>query len=271
MNRTIRRLKSIGHLHDKTHILLDYEDSTGKSPTETPVHSDSGAFASQLDRLFGLPGDAATLRKLAQRAINIALTNEFYCIEDYLSDIIDDLERRTYYSLEADGEPPLRGLHESENAAKLRLISRAWLVPEKIVAIETSLREAALAWRDLVSEEELGRFERTLARVFAQLSATESRFLIGELRQFITRWASDPGQRERTPHPSRAAGRVLAALLGEEHSSGTFQLRPRVAGLPLRLSTVHPADRPPFLGMAVGRLIVEPSPESPWTTAEPRS
>ena len=104
--------------------------------------ADTGTFRSQLDRLFtvGNAAETAELTRTAEAVIASTLTNRYYRPADYLSDILDDLERHTYLTGELEGEAPIASLAERyQRELKLKAVLEAWLVPFKVVVIESSL------------------------------------------------------------------------------------------------------------------------------------
>ncbi len=236
--------------------LEHYRRTTGASAEEKQVYSDAGSFRSQVDRLFtlGSAEETGELKHIAEVAASACLSNRYYRPADYLSDIVDALESRTFLTGEPLGKAPLGELSEShERQAKLEAVMEAWLVPLKVAAIESSLAGYSEIVGRSLPYPALQRFERAAARLFSLAGESELRLLEQDLAEILAGWKHSPALRERAPEPATIAEDLVSCFEGSVAPDGVSHLRIRTAGQPLRLSTVVPEERHQLLLAALGR------------------
>jgi hypothetical protein len=236
--------------------LSHYRERTGLDAEKRQMYSESGSFRSQLDRLFSLGNATETgeLREIASNVVTVCLSNKYYRPADFLSDLVNALESRTFLSGEADGEPPLQELEEHHRKLKLEAIAHAWLAPIKVASIENLVATHAGALRGLLPYAALGRFERQAAKIYALIEQSEALFVEENLSEFLHRWKDDNGLRGRFKEPAEGLADVYQCLVGEIVPKGTDTLRLRRADQPCRLSTVVPENRQHLLRVVLKRL-----------------
>jgi hypothetical protein len=200
------------------------------------------------------------MKQIAESAVLNTVTNRYYRAADYLSDILDDLERHTYLTSELAGEPPLSSLDQGfERELKIKVISEAWLVPLKVGAVETTVN----AYSRIVGRElpysALQRFERNVARLFAITEQSERKLIEDHVRRFLETWRRDETMRARFPEPADAITETLVCLCGDSVPAGVEHLRLRRPGARMRLATVAPEDRQHFLRASFARWEIESS------------
>ena len=238
------------HHRDIRASLEHYERFGGLKPDVKQAYSDAGSFRSQVDRLFAAGNTAETgeLRQIAEGVVSSTLMNRYYRAADYLSDIVDDLERTTYLSGEPSGERPLgEGEEPHERESKLKLVREAWLVPLKVASIEGAIVTHAKHVGRALPYASLQRFERSVARLFALIEQSERTLVQQRVDGLVETWAEAPALRARYASPALAVDDALACLFGERTPEGAEGLRRRRADQPLRLSTVVPEERQHYL------------------------
>ena len=220
-------------------------------------YADAGSFGSQLDRLFrlGRAAETAELEGIANSSVNLCLTNKFYRPSDFLSDIIEALESRTFLSYEPDGEPPLSGLDDHQRPAKLKQVMESWIVPLKVASIETLLGSFSAILGRALPYRAFGEFERRTAQVFALLGESETRFVEERVTEFLQEWKQEPALRTRFAEPAAGVRFVLERLVDATHLEASSRLRVRRPDQPLRLSTLVPEDRQHLLSAALAGLV----------------
>jgi len=239
-----------GHDKDIRDSLAHYERFSGNRAGMKQAFSDAGTFRSQVDRLFALADDSdiQPLKKMAETTVMTTLTNRYYRAADYLSDILDDLERVTFLTGESLGEPALStDLERHERETKLKAISEAWLVPLKVASIEASLSSYTGVIGRSLPYSALEDFERNVARLFAITEESERTLVEGKVRTFVSAWHEGEALRSRYSAPAAALADVVSFLSGESMPEGTEGLRRRRHDQPLRLSTLVPEDRQHYL------------------------
>jgi hypothetical protein len=236
--------------------LAHYKERTGLDAEKRQVYSESGSFRSQLDRLFSLGNAAETseLRDIASYVVTICLSNKYYRPADYLSDVNDALENRTYLSGEADGEPPLAELEEHLRKLKIERVMRAFLVPLKVASIENLVSTHAEHLRGALPYAALGRFERQAAKLYSLIEESETRLVEEELTRFVSRWKESSTLKDRYREPADALMELTRYLEGKSSLGEGAGLRVRRPGQPLRMSTLVPEDRQYLLGKALAEL-----------------
>jgi hypothetical protein len=236
--------------------LAHYKERTGLDAEKRQVYSESGSFRSQLDRLFSLGSAAETgeLRDIASFVVTICLTNKYYRPADYLADIIDALENRTYLGTDPQGEPPLAEIEEHLRKLKIEHVMKAFLVPLKVASIENLLSAHADNLRRSLPYAALGRFERQVAKLYSLIEESETRLVEEELTRFVSQWKESPELKGRYKEPADGLMRLIRYLEGEASLGNQQGLRIRRAGQPLRMSTVVPEDRQYLLKAALEML-----------------
>lgn len=244
------------HQREIRESLRFYRDRTGWDAGQRQSYAESGSFRSQLDRLFTLGNAAETgeLERIAGSVVAICLSNKYYRPADYLSDIIDDLERHTFLSGEPDGELPFPELDENGRRAKLARVMESWLAPIKVASIENLVEAFAHRVGRSLSYKALGRFEREAARLYALLGESETQFVEERLVEFLENWKVKDNLRQRFAEPAEALKDMSRCLEGKVIPEGTSALRVRSAAQPLRLSTLVPEDRQQLLEASLRRL-----------------
>lgn len=248
------------HEREIEQSLAHFERVSGHAAGTQQSYADTGTFRSQVDRLFALGNAAETaeLKRIAESSIQATVMTRYYRASDYLSDILDDLERHTYLTGEPAGEPPLDSLPEGfQRELKLKAISEAWLVPLKVGSIETAITAHSKIIGRLLPYTALQRFERNTARLFA-LTATSERKLVEEhIRAFLETWRHHEIVRARFAEPADAIIETIVSLCGESTPEGVAYLRARRPDAPLRLATVVPEDRQHYLRASFARWEIE--------------
>ena len=238
------------HDQDIKDSLARYERFLGHKPDVKQAFSDAGTFRSQVDRLFALGNATETgaLKRIADTVVSSTLTNRYYRASDYLSDVLDDLERVTFLTGEVSGEPELtEELEPHERELKLKAITDAWLVPLKVASIEVSISTYSTVIGRNLPYASLQDFERAVARIFASTESSERTLVEGRVRHLISAWSDDEGVRSRFRTPAHALVEVLAFFNGETVPEGLHGLRTRRADQPMRLATAVPEDRQHYL------------------------
>ena len=245
------------HKREIQRSLRHYRDGTGQDAEMRQPYADAGSFRSQLDRLFNLGNAAETaeLEAIANSSVNLCLTNKYYRPSDFLSDVIEALETRTFLSHEPGGEPPLSVLDDHERQPKLKRVMDSWLVPLKVASIETLLGSFTRILGRTLPYKALGRFERQTARLFALLGESETRFVEEHLTEFLHQWKLDPALRSRFAEPADAVRVVAECLDGTTGLEESSHLRVRRPDQPLRLSTLVPEDRQHLLRAVFATLV----------------
>lgn len=250
------------HEREIEQSLTHFESVWGEDSTAKQSYADTGSFRSQVDRLFALGNAAETaeLKRIAEAAVRNTVTNRYYRAADYLSDILDDLERHTYLTGELAGEPPLGELAEGfERELKIKAISEAWLVPLKVGAIESSVSAYGKIVGRLLPYTALQRFERNVARLFALTEQSERKLIEDQLQRFLTTWRHHESSRARFPEPADAITETLVCLCGDSIPSGVDHVRLRRPGARMRLATVAPEDRQHYLFASLARWEIDSS------------
>jgi len=249
------------HQREIDESLRHFEHHTGHEAETKQTFADMGTFRSQVDRLFSLGNAAETAeaKKIAESTIGSTLTNRYYRAADYLSDVLDELERHSYLTGEPLGEPPLPSLSERfERELKLKAVTEAWLVPLKVGAIESSVTRHAKIIGRLLPYAALQRYERAVARLFALADESEQTLIRDHLESLLERWRHAEPVRTRFPEPADAVNDAIACLNGESTPDGISYVRARRADAAVRLSTVVPEDRQHYLNASLARWNVEP-------------
>ncbi len=261
-------LKAIGgavrrkiHQRELEAAIRRYELHHDQNAHTKQSFADTGTFRSQLDRLFtvGNAAETAELTRTAEAVIASTLTNRYYRPADYLSDILDDLERHTYLTGELEGEAPIASLAERyQRELKLKAVLEAWLVPFKVVVIESSLVTHSRIVGRLLPYTALQNFERVIARLFAMADESELKLVQEYVASFLKRWRHSNPLKARFPEPAEAVRDALACLNGEKTPDGTSYIRTRRPDAGRRLSTVVPEDRQHYLHATLERWNLEP-------------
>jgi hypothetical protein len=256
LNRVTTATRRWYHNREIESSLAHYKERTGLDAEKRQVYSESGSFRSQLDRLFSLGNATETgeLRDIASYVVTICLSNKFYRPADYLSDLSDALENRTYLSGEAEGEPPLAELEEHLRKLKIEQVMKAFLVPLKVASIENLVSTHAEHLRRALPYAALGRFERQVVKLYSLIEESETRLAEEELTRFVSQWKDSPPLRERYKEPADGLKEVNMYLEGMTSLGDAGGLRVRRAGQPLRMSTVVPEDRQYLLKAALAKL-----------------
>jgi hypothetical protein len=233
-----------------------FAQRTGQDARKKHAFSESGSFQSQLQRLFtlGSAEETGELKTIASTAVNLCISNKYYRPADFLSDIIDDLERRTFLSMEAEGEAPLEELDSRGRKLKIEHVMKGWLVPLKVASVESLLIQLARDKGRSLPYVALGRFERQTARVFSLIGESDVRFVEQHFSAFLQSWTTEARLKQRFPEPADGAKDVYQCLTGEIHPEGTDSLRLRGPGKPFRLSTLVPEDRQHLVSAALERI-----------------
>ena len=244
------------HKREIESAIRHYAQQTGRDAERRHAYSESGSFQSQLQRLFtiGTAEETGELRTIASSAVNISLSNKFYRPADFLSDIIDELERRTYLSTEPGGEAPLEELEPHDRKMKIEQVMRNWLVPLKVASVESLLQRLAQDKDRSLPYAALGRFERMTARVFSLVEEAEVRFVEEHLSDFVQSWKTEPRQKQRFREPANGLEDVFQCWIGEISPEGIDGLRLRGPDKPFRLTTVVPEDRQHLIKATLKRL-----------------
>ena len=236
--------------------LEHYRRYSGNKPDVKQAFSDAGTFRSQVDRLFAIGNDSEVeeMKGLADATVTTTLTNRYYRTADYLSDVIDDLERTTYLTGESLGEPALDDdLERWEREQKIKAVTEAWIAPLKVGSIEASLA----AYSDAIGRSrpygEFREFERAVARLFSVIDEMERTLLEGQVRTLVASWVDSPELQSRFPAPASAIVSSLACLNGETMPNGVDGLRCRRRDQPMRLSTLVSEDREHYLVASLAR------------------
>lgn len=244
------------HQQEIEQSLAHFERVWGEHSEAKQSYADTGSFRSHVDRLFALGNAAETeeLKRIAEAAVMNTVTNRYYRAADYLSDILDDLERHTYLTGELAGEPPLSSLEERfERELKLKAISEAWLVPLKVGAIETAVSTHSKVVGRLLPYPALQRFERSVARLFALTAQGERKLVEDQVRRLLETWRHHETARARFPEPADAVTETLVCLCGDSIPGGVDHLRLRRPGARMRLATIAPEDRQHYLFASFAR------------------
>lgn len=254
--KALAGLRGWVHKREIEAAVVHYAQRTGQDARQRHAFSESGSFQSQLQRLFtlGSAEETGELKTIASTAVNLCISNKYYRPADFLSDIIDDLERRTYLSMEAEGEAPLEELDSHARKLKIEHVMRSWLVPLKVASVETLLLHLARDKHRSLPYAALGRFERMAARLFSLIGESDVRFVEQHLSAFIDSWKSTAHLQKRFGEPADGLRDVLRCLEGEVRPDGTDSLRLRSAGKPFRLSTIVPEDRQHLISAALERI-----------------
>jgi hypothetical protein len=253
------------HQRDIDQSLAHYARVSGQDAGTQQSYSDTGTFRSHVDRLFSLGNAAETqqLKHIAESSVQSTVTNRYYRAADYLSDIIDDLDRQTYLTGELAGEASLSSLEERyQRELKLKAIIEAWLVPLKVGSIETSLVAHTKIVGRLLPYTALQRFERNVARLFASVTTSERRFMEEQISQLLADWRHHEILQTRFAEPADAVVETVQFLRGEANPDGVSYLRTRRPDAPLRLATAVPEDRQHYLRASFARWELASSPES---------
>jgi len=251
------KLRRWYHQHQIEASLQQYRRRTGRDAESRARYAEAGSFRSQVDRLFdlGSPGETAELQQIATGVVSGCFSNRYYRPADCLADIVGALEGHTVFGSESEGEPPLETLDEQRRKAKLAVVIDACLVPLKVAAIEGLVAgHAEIVGRSLPYAA-LGRFERQVARVFALVDQSEVKLVGERLRQFLLDWKGTEELRSRFREPADGLRDVVALLEGEKAPADIESFRVRLAGQPLRLSTVVPEGRQHLLDAALEPLV----------------
>ncbi|MFC2173663.1 hypothetical protein ACFLU6_13695 [Acidobacteriota bacterium] len=253
--KVTRPLRLWYHKKEIQRSLAEFRNVTGRSGEKLQDYSDSGTFRSQVERLFsvGNAQETGELQRIATSAVYCCLSSRYYKPADFLSDILQAMENRTYLSLEPDGEPPLSECDEVMRRIKLDLIIKFYLVPVKVAAMETILRYYVKVIGRKLPYQSFSRFERRLARLFGVLGESETTFMENEVMGLINRWWSDPAIRHRFHEPAAAFEPIMKVLLGQESIDIASTLRLRKPGVPLRIGTLVPEDRQHLLRYALAK------------------
>ncbi len=256
MDRASSSLRRWYHKREIETALRHYKSQTGREGSKKQAFSESGSFQSQLHRLFsvGNAEETGQLRDIAASAVNLCITNRYYKPADFLSDIIDALESRTYLSTDPEGEPALSDLDGHSRKAKLDQIQRSWLIPLKVAAVETLLEGLASGKDRSLGYQALGRFERDAARLFSLIEEAEVTLIEQAVQDFLEGWKSDAHLKRRFTEPAAGLQDIFRCLNGETRLECTGDLRVRRYGQPLRLSTLVPEDRQHLIKAALERL-----------------
>ena len=246
---TIRRRV---HARDIDKSLERYRNLLAHTPDTRQSYADAGTFRSQVDRLFALgnttEAETEALQHIAQSVVSSTVTNRFYRAADYLSDILDDLERDTYLTGESAGEPPLSPDREPfERELKLKAIREAWLVPLKVGSIEACVSAYGTNVGRLLPYAALQRFERLVARLFALVGRSERTLVEERMKAFVVHWREQESFRARFHEPATAVALLLAYLCGARTPNAVENIRRRRSDQPLRLSTAVAEDRQHYL------------------------
>ena len=250
------------HEREIEQSLAHFEGVSGERAEAKQSFADTGSFRSQVDRLFALGNAAETaeMKRIAEAAVLNTVTNRYYRAADYLSDILDDLERHTYLTGELTGEPPLSSLAEGfERELKIKAIAEAWLVPLKVGSIESSVSAYSKVVGRLLPYSALQRFERNVARLFALTDRSERKLIADHLRHLLETWRHQETARARFPEPADAITETVVCLCGDSIPSGVEHLRLRRPGARMRLATVVPEDRQHYLFASIARWEIEPT------------
>lgn len=244
------------HENEIAASLAHFERVWSESSEAKQTYADTGSFRSHVDRLFALGNAAETeqLKRIAESAVSNTVTNRYYRAADYLSDILDELERHSYLTGEPNGEPPLGSLEEGfERELKLKAVSEAWLVPLKVGAIETAVSNHSKVVGRLLPYTALQRFERNVARLFALIERSERKLVEDHVRRFLDNWRHQETVRARFPEPADGVTETLVCLCGDSLPSGVEHVRTRRPDAPLRLATAAPEDRGTYLLASLAR------------------
>lgn len=249
------------HESDIEESLRRYTRFSGQKPGVKQAFSDSGTFRSQVDRLFAIGNASETgpLKQIAETVVSSTLTNRYYRASDYLSDVVDDLERLTFLTGEVHGEPGLsEELEPHVRELKLKAVSEAWLVPLKVASIEASVGTYSTVIGRALPYTSLRDFERAVARIFAATEESERTLIEGRVRKLVSAWHENEVLRARFDAPSKALLEAMSHFRGEIVPAGIEGLRTRRADQPMRLSTVVPEDRQHYLRASLAVWETEP-------------
>ena len=233
-----------------------FEQVWRESSEAKQSYADTGSFRSHVDRLFALGNATETeqLKKIAESAVMNTVTNRYYRAADYLSDILDELERHSYLTGEPNGEPPLGSLNEGfERELKLKAVSEAWLVPLKVGAIESAVANYSKVVGRVLPYAALQRFERNIARLFAIIEPSERKLVEDHVRRLLDNWRHQETIRERFPEPADGVTEALVCLCGDSLPSGAEHVQTRRPDAPLRLATAAPEGRGTYLLASLAR------------------
>ena len=248
------------HQREIEESLARYERVSGENAEAKQSYADTGTFRSQVDRLFALGNAAETaeLKRIAESAVQSTVTNRYYRAADYLSDILDDLERHTYLTGEPAGQPPLASLTERfERELKLKAVAEAWLVPLKVGSVENTVTAYSKIVGRLLPYTALQRFERHVARLFALTAQSERKFVEEQVHRLLNTWRHRENTRARFPEPADALAEALICLCGDSIPDGVDYVRARRPDAPIRLATVVPEDRQHYLRASFARWEIE--------------
>lgn len=239
-------------------VVAHYEGSVGADADAVQRNADAGTFRSQVERLFGLASrtETAAFEAIARSVVSTCLTNRYYRPADYLSDVVDALERRTFLGPGEAGEPPLRGLDPERRRDKIDRVCGAWLVADKVAALESVVATHARVVGTALPYAALARFEREAAQLFSLLELAEVKGMERELATFLEAWRDQAGPKRRFPEPARGLQAVRHALEGRLEKGEGEGLRSRM-GWPLRLCNAVAEDRQHVIALALARLGVE--------------
>ncbi len=249
------------HQRDIERSLAHFERVSGLAAGAKQSYSDTGTFRSQVDRLFALGNAAETaeLKRIAESSVLSTVMSRYYRAADYLSDILDDLERDTYLTGEPSGEAPLPAMAEGfERELKLKAIMNAWLVPLKVGSVETTVAAHSKIIGRLLPYAALQRFERNVARLFALTAASERKLVEEHVLALLETWHDHNVMRARFAEPADAMVEAVVCLCGDSVPEGVSHLRTRRPDAPLRLATAVPEDRQHYLRASFGRWELEP-------------
>jgi len=244
------------HQREIAATLARFERVWSESAEAKQSYADTGTFRFQVDRLFTLGNAAETeqLKRIAESSVSSTVTNRYYRAADYLSDILDELERHSYLTGEPGGEPPLGSLEEGfERELKLKAVSEAWLVPLKVGAIENAVSTYSKVVGRLLPYTALQRFERNVARLFAVIEQSERKLVGDHVHRLLDNWRHHETIRSRFPEPADGVTEALVCLCGDSLPSGTEHVRVRRPDAPVRLATVAPEDRGHYLLSSLAR------------------
>lgn len=248
------------HENEIEQSLAHFERVAGHAAGAKQSFSDTGTFRGQVDRLFtlGNAAETAEMKRIAHSSVQSTVMTRYYRAADYLSDILDDLERRTYLTGEPDGEAPLDTLAEEfERGLKLKAVTEAWLVPLKVGSIETTVSAHSKIIGRLLPYSALQRFERQVARLFASIGASERKLVEEHVLALLETWRHHELMRKRFTQPADAVAETLLCLRGEQTPEGVSHLRTRRHETPLRLATAVPEDRYHYLRASMERWELE--------------
>lgn len=251
------------HQREIEQSLAHFQRVSGEDAETKQSYADTGSFRSQVDRLFTLGNatETAEMKHIAEAAVLNTVTNRYYRAADYLSDILDELERHSYLTGEPAGEAPLAALDEGyERELKLKAVTEAWLVPLKVGAIENAVNAYSKIVGRLLPYTALQRFERQVARLFALIETSERKLVEEYVRDFLDTWRHNEHARARFAEPADAIAEALVCLCGDSVPHGVDYVRTRRPDAPLRLSTAAPEDRQHYLHASFARWELDSGP-----------